>query len=128
MAYTYSHSIDTASDGVGIYSGAYTQFAQDPYNLAAERGPSLFDVRHNFSLSLIYELPYRTQADPRGAARVANTLLGGWQMNTIFSAHSSTHLSPGIGSFNHSNHGNRADSADRPSYPPAPFYDRPTRH
>src|SRR5262249_19187379 len=118
MAYTFSHSIDTASDGVGIYSGTYTQFAQDPYNLAAERGPSLFDIRHNFSLSVIYELPYRTRPDAHGAERVANTLLGGWQMNTIFSAHSGTHFSPGIGSFNNSNDGNGADFAERPSYAP----------
>jgi hypothetical protein len=118
MAYTYAHSIDTASDGVGLYAGNYTQFAQDPYNLRAERGPSVFDIRHNFSLSVIYELPYKTQAGEHGAARVANTLLGGWQANTIFSAHSGTHFSAVIGSFNNSNDGNGEDFAERPSYVP----------
>ena len=39
-------------------------------------------------------------------------------MNTIFSAHSGTHFSAGIGSFNNSNDGNGEDFAERPSYAP----------
>ena len=31
--------------------------AQDPFNLRAEHGPSLFDARHRFILSGSYEIP-----------------------------------------------------------------------
>jgi len=49
--YTYSHSIDTASSD-NTESLALTQI-----NLAAERGNSDFDVRHNFSSAVTYALP-----------------------------------------------------------------------
>jgi hypothetical protein len=50
--------------------------AQNPFNLNAEHGPSLFDARHRFVFSGSYELP-----SPRAGA--ARSVLGGWQVNTI---------------------------------------------
>lgn len=41
--------------------------AQNPFNLRAEHGPSLFDARHRFVMSGSYLLPW----------------LGGWQLNAI---------------------------------------------
>jgi hypothetical protein len=118
IAYTFSKSIDTASDGVGTYVGQATQFAQDPYNRAAERALSVFDIRNSFSLGATYELPYRPRPDGEGMARIARSALGGWQLNAILSAHSGTPFTPGIGNFNNSNDGNSIDSAERPDYAP----------
>src|SRR5260370_36384448 len=51
VAYTYSHSIDDSSDRFD------TAFVNS-YDIAANRGSSQFDHRHNFALSYIYALPF----------------------------------------------------------------------
>jgi outer membrane receptor protein involved in Fe transport len=116
MAYTFSKSIDTSSDSVGIFQLESTQFGQDTHNLRAERGLSVFDVRHNFSMNVIYQLPYKTEPGASGARRVADFLLGGWQANSIITARSGTPFNPII-TFNNSNDGN-ADNIERPSWAP----------
>jgi outer membrane receptor protein involved in Fe transport len=116
MAYTFSKSIDTASDAVGIYTLESTQFAQDPYNLAAERGLSVFDVRHNFSLNAIYQIPYKTDPSADGARKVQDFFLGGWEINSIVTARTGTPFNPII-SFNNSNDGN-TDAVERPDWAP----------
>jgi hypothetical protein len=66
-SYTWSKSLDNAS---GFFSTAGDpNFPQDSYNLRAERGRSDFDVRHRFSASYSYDLPFAK----------GNRLLGGWQ-------------------------------------------------
>src|SRR5262249_49416474 len=54
-AYVWSKAIDDASDGIDFVPGA--AFPQDPGNLAAERGPSLFDTRQRFTAAINYALP-----------------------------------------------------------------------
>ena len=58
--------------------------AQNPFNLRAERGPSLFDARHRFVASGSWEIPAPAL---RGLRR---TLFGGWQLNGIFTASTGT--------------------------------------
>lgn len=53
--YTWSHSIDTASDGQDFVPNA-TQ-PDNSYNPAGERANSNFDVRQRFSINFVYELP-----------------------------------------------------------------------
>ena len=115
-AYTFSKSIDTASDSLGIYTLQAVQLAQDPSNLKAEKGLSVFDVRHNFSLNATYLLPYQTQSGAHGGRRVADFFFGGWEANTIITAHSGTPFNPII-SFNNSNDGNQ-DNVERPDWVP----------
>jgi hypothetical protein len=116
MAYTFSKSIDTSSDSVGAYLLESTQLAQDPHNLRGERGLSVFDVRHNFSLNTIYVLPYKTDPSAHGGRRVADFFLGGWELNSIITARSGTPFNPIIGG-NNSNDGN-TDSVERPDWAP----------
>jgi outer membrane receptor protein involved in Fe transport len=113
-AYTFSKSIDTASDSLGIYSLQSVQLAQDPFNLRGEKGLSAFDVRHNFSLNATYLLPYQTQSGAHGGRKVADFFFGGWEANTIITAHSGTPFNPTI-SFNNSNDGNQ-DNVERPDW------------
>ena len=71
-SYTFGKSIDDAS---GFFaSTGDPNFPQDSYNLRAERGRSNFDVRHRFSLSYSYDLPFR-----------GSWLLRGWQTNGVWS-------------------------------------------
>ena len=55
-AYTFGKSTDDAS---GFFASAGDpNFPQDSNNLAAETGRSSFDLRHRFSLSFAWELPF----------------------------------------------------------------------
>jgi hypothetical protein len=72
-SYTYSHSIDDSSDrGDALFV--------DPTNPSLSRGSSNFDIRHAFTLSYVYALPFFK------APGVTHTLLGGWQVSGITTA------------------------------------------
>jgi hypothetical protein len=64
-SYTFGKSMDYASDNEAGTTNAF--------DLQYNRGPSDYDVRHTFSSSWIYELPW-----------ARNTLYGGWQLAGIF--------------------------------------------
>ena len=81
--YTYSHSIDDASTG----GAGNAPSIIDSYNLKSGRGSSDYDVRHNFSFSWVYDLPFF-----RGAG-LANKLLGGWEYSGIISTQTGTPFS-----------------------------------
>lgn len=82
-SYWFSKSLDDVSS-FNLSGSATTlvagenDLAQNPFNLAAEHGPSLFDARNRLSISANYRLPQWKQA-PRAAALVLN----GWQLNGI---------------------------------------------
>ena len=89
-SYTYSKSIDDASSFNMTGSAAKpvageNDLAQDPFNLAAERGLSLFDARHRFVFSYQWELPFWRQ--PHAWYQY---VLGGWQLNGIATLMSGT--------------------------------------
>ncbi|PYV14691.1 MAG: hypothetical protein DMG07_11440, partial [Acidobacteria bacterium] len=78
-SYAWSHAIDDVSDI--IETAGAPSIAQDSQNLGGERASGSFDVRHNFVVSVIADLPLR-RAWARGAAR----WLDGWQLASIFRA------------------------------------------
>jgi hypothetical protein len=59
--------------------------AQDPFDLKAEHGPSLFDARNRLVASAMWELPFA-----KHTGRLASQLLDGWQLNGIATANSAT--------------------------------------
>lgn len=81
-AYTYAKSIDNISDIFGFKGSA--GIPQDSTNLKAERGLSPFDLRHRFTFSFTYDLPFgRGRALLNNLGPVADRLLSGWQVNGI---------------------------------------------
>jgi len=89
-SYTFSKTMDDASSFNMTGSAAKpvageNDLAQDPSNLAAERGRSLFDARHRFVFSYQWSLPFFKQA--HGLRR---NVLGGWQLNGITTLMSGT--------------------------------------
>jgi hypothetical protein len=82
-SYTFSRSIDDVSS-FNITGSASRPVAgendlpQNPFNLAAERGRSMFDARHRFVLSYEWSLPWWKQ--PRSWYQ---HVLGNWQVNGI---------------------------------------------
>ncbi len=59
--------------------------AQNPFDLDAEYGPSLFDARHRFVASASWEPQL-----PVAVSGVWRAVLGGWQLNAIVTASSGT--------------------------------------
>ena len=86
--YTWSHAIDTASFEVG-----YQQ--TDPTNQLLGRGNSDFDVRQNFVMDALWEIP-----GLRGRHDFLGSALGGWTVTGIMSKHSGFPFSALIGSCN----------------------------
>ncbi|MGH9499864.1 MAG: carboxypeptidase regulatory-like domain-containing protein [Terriglobales bacterium] len=76
--YSFSKSIDDASDGIDFTAGA--AFPQDSTNIAAEHGPSTFDTRHRFTGAVNYEVPV-WHALPKALGT-------GWALNWIASLQS----------------------------------------
>ena len=76
--YTWSKSLDDASDGID-FNFATVALPQDSNNLRAEHGPSNFDTRHRFTAAFTYSLP-----NFRGPRRLTQ----GWQVNSIVTAQS----------------------------------------
>jgi hypothetical protein len=89
-SYTFSKSIDDASSFNMTGSAAKpvageNDLAQNPFDVAAERGRSLFDARHRFVLSYQWSLPFWRQ--PHGSYQ---QVLGSWQVNGIATLMSGT--------------------------------------
>ncbi len=80
--YTLSKSMD---NGSGIRTlGGDTLFPQNSFCLDCEWGLSVFDVRHRFVSSVLYELPFGS-GKPFMQTGVGGAILGGWQISTIIS-------------------------------------------
>ena len=63
-----------------------------PLDVRQERGPSDFDVRHNFVMSGLWDLPiFRDRKDAAG------NFLGGWQLSGILTAHTGFPWTPVVG-------------------------------
>lgn len=90
LSYTWSKDIDDVSS-LNITGSAATpvagenDLAQDPFNLAAERGLSLFDARNRFVSSYEWALPFWGHAQ-----NWYQSAFGGWQLNGIATLMSGT--------------------------------------
>ncbi len=79
-AYTYSHSIDDASDR---YDAGFV----NSYNPGANRASSSFDARHLLNIGYVYDLPLFKKPG------LSHTFLGGWQWSGIVAYQSGTPFS-----------------------------------
>jgi Carboxypeptidase regulatory-like domain len=82
LAYTYGKSIDLGP-GLGSTSQSSNAVPQNTFNLAAERGPSDFDVRHRLAFSPVAQLPFGRGKRYMNSGP-ASYLAGGWQVSGIF--------------------------------------------
>jgi hypothetical protein len=82
--YTYSHSLDSVSNGGLLpYStqtgGDSITQQMDPNNIKKNYGSSDYDFRHYISANFFYKLPFKVEN------RALNTVIGGWTTgSTIF--------------------------------------------
>ena len=89
IAYTWSKSIDDASNG--IYGGTRgVSFPQDSNNVRAERALSSFDTRHRFSANFTYDLDFLAH----GLSHLPKRLTEGWQLSGIYIGASGLPITP----------------------------------
>jgi hypothetical protein len=82
-AYTFAKSLGTADGNVNQCD------VQNAHNVAAERGPTTPDFRHQLAVSYVYELPYgKGKHFGSSANGVAQAVLGGWQVAGVTRARS----------------------------------------
>jgi len=82
-AYTFAKSLGTADGNVNQCD------VQNAHDVAAERGPTTPDFRHQLTVSYVYELPYgKGKHFGSSANGVAQAVLGGWQVAGVTRARS----------------------------------------
>ena len=82
VSYTFAHSIDDASVGFSVDSVNDPPTSQNIFDRKGSRGPSDFDIRHNFVASVLAESPGR------------GPLLAGWHVSAAASLHSAVPFTP----------------------------------
>jgi hypothetical protein len=76
--YTYGHSINDGSVG-----GGESNAPENVNCLPCDKGPSVFDVRHNVAANAVYELPFgpgKTYLHESGAL---GKIVGGWSVSSV---------------------------------------------
>jgi hypothetical protein len=91
-AYTYSHSIDNVPLQQG--GGADGPIPQDIRYRFLDRATSGFDIKHRYSQSVIYDLPFGRGKQFNIANGFLNQLVGNWQVNGIFTAQTGLPFTP----------------------------------
>jgi len=80
--YTYSHSINDGNVG-----GGESNAPQNALCVPCERGPSIFDIRHNVVVNSVYQLPFGPNKKYLTSPGVVGKIVGGWQMSGIGTWH-----------------------------------------
>jgi hypothetical protein len=81
IAYTWSKSIDNGTNTTSTGENLNTIGGPWAFCERCDRGPSDFDIPHNFVLNFHYDLPVPASEKSHG---VTNTDLGGWQVGGIY--------------------------------------------
>jgi len=76
--YTFSHSINDGAVGGGEANGQENVSCRQ-----CDKGPSVFDVRQNFTMNAVYELPFGPGKTYLTAAGALGKIVGGWELSSI---------------------------------------------
>ena len=118
--YTYSHSINDGSVGGGESNGP-----ENVNCLACDKGPSIFDIRHNFVANAIYELPFGPGKTYLNQPGVLGKIVGGWEVSSVGTWHTGHPLTVTMGLNTIGTNGNPFYAAGNPfsdlNNPSAPF-------
>ncbi len=85
VSYTWSKTLNEGGDG---YFGVENGVPEDPYNPKGSRGPAGFNIPQMMAASVIYELPFGTGKTFQTGNRLADYIVGGWQLNSIITGRS----------------------------------------
>ena len=86
-SFTWSKALGNTEQALETASGQTTANPQNVYNLAAERGPSAFDIKFMNITSVVYQLPFgHNRKFGSNWNGVVDAFIGGWELNTINTA------------------------------------------
>ncbi|MBS1826820.1 MAG: TonB-dependent receptor [Acidobacteria bacterium] len=88
LAYTWSHSL-----GYGAENSTSSPRVAIPAYWSRNYGPLPQDMRHNLSISTVYELPFG-KGKRMATGKVGHALLGGWQINVLSRFSTGTPVTP----------------------------------
>jgi hypothetical protein len=92
-SFTWSKALGDSEQALEYYAGYYEANPQNIYDLAAERGPSSFDVKLLNVTSLVYQLPFGKGRRFGGNMNpILDAFAGGWELNSINTANTGTPL------------------------------------
>jgi hypothetical protein len=84
-SYTYGHAL--ADTGTTL-SGSQNFRNKDNTNIGLNYSSAAWDIRHNFTTGLTYQLPFgRGKQFGANMNRAADVVIGNWQVNTIITLH-----------------------------------------
>lgn len=117
--YTWSHCMDTVSNGGFLPFAAGALLSPLPGELGRQYGPCDYDVRHNFTAQYVYQLPVKFRN------RLLAQVLNGWQVSGTMFWHSGLPFS--VLSAPYSANGNGIVQGSGPQYasvvPGVPLYE-----
>jgi len=117
-AYTWSKSLDTNStQAASGGTTANSNFPENSYDRAAEKGRSDFDFEQRFSLAYVYDLPFGNKVWKLQNSK-ANYLIDGWELAGIAMMQSGAPYTPTVDG----NPSNNVDGNDRPNVVPGVSY------
>jgi hypothetical protein len=76
--YTWSHSINNGSVGGGESNGP-----ENVNCIRCDKGPSIYDIRHNFIANAVYELPFGPGKSYLNEEGVVGKIVGGWKLSGV---------------------------------------------
>ena len=80
VSYTFSKTIDNASEAFSTFDGTFFAIAQNPFDVSkSERGVSNYDYPNVFSVLWVYDLPFQ-----KAQKGVLGHILGGWEINGTY--------------------------------------------
>ena len=84
-AFTWARSFDEGSGGPGNFlNSGNAGYPQNPYNVAAEWGPSYYDSPLRWTTTFTYDLPFGKGKPFLGSSgRAMDFVVGGWSLNAI---------------------------------------------
>ncbi len=92
-SFTWGLGIGDSEQALEYYAGYFQANPQNIHNLAAEKGPSSFDVKVNNVTSVVYQIPVgKGRQFGAGMNPILDAVLGGWELTAINSAHTGTPL------------------------------------
>ena len=92
LGYTWGHQIDNTGTEFGGGSGT----PQDPRCRNCDRGNSASDIRHRFTATYTYSLPWGRGQRWMNQGGALNFLLGGWQTNGFITVQTGLPFTPSL--------------------------------
>ncbi|MGB7721045.1 MAG: TonB-dependent receptor [Bryobacteraceae bacterium] len=87
-SFTWGKGMGDSEQALEYFAGYFQANPQNIRNLAAEKGPSEFDVKLNSVTTVVYQLPFgKGRKFGSNMNAIVDGFVGGWEINSINTAH-----------------------------------------